>query len=449
MSTPYPTQSLDSSQYFDTFGDLLGRPWRGGLRLRDHKHLSSGNAIRPFPSGATALAIPLEQGRSRARPCVEPGQRVLKGEVIGVGDERNLWVHASSSGIVKAIAPVTVADRDAPVQAVHIATDGRDEWIARPTPGQPRTLAELADFSMRMGLAGLGGAGFPTGVKLAGAGLTDFLLINGAECEPFITCDDALMRERADMIVRAADFLADLLGAGRTLIGVEGNKPEAVRAVKQSITRAGSRLKVRRLPERYPAGGQPMLIRALCGRRLAPGQLPAAIGVQVLNVASLHALGRAVFAGEPLINRILTLTGSCAHPGNIEAPIGLAVRDLARFAGAETTDIHVGGPMMGRALDDARAVIGKTTGCLIYGARDWLPQPEPAGDCIRCNRCVDVCPMALQPMSLYAAVQDGQHRALKTLNLDACIECGACSLSCPARLPLRDSFRQGKRDLQS
>ncbi|NVK42959.1 MAG: electron transport complex subunit RsxC [Oceanospirillaceae bacterium] len=418
------------------------------MKLRDHKQLSSGKAIRRCPTPAIPLAIPLEQGRSRALPCVKPGERVLKGQVIGIGDGRNLWVHASTSGIVQSIGPAAVADRNTPAESVFIAADGKDEWIERQSLAAPRTVTELARYAMRMGLAGLGGAGFPTGLKLAGAERTDFLLINGAECEPFLTCDDALMRERADTIIQAADFLAALLGAGRTLIGVEGNKPEAIAALKSAIARAGSDVRVKRIPERYPAGGQPMLVRALCGRRLRPGQLPGNVGVQVLNVASLHALGRAVFAGEPLISRIVTLTGSCSHPGNVEVPIGLPVTQLAGIAGAVSQDIHVGGPMMGRALDAPEAVVSKTTSCLIYGAATWLPRPEPAGDCIRCNRCVDVCPMALQPMSLYTAAREKQMKTLKMMNLDACIECGACSLSCPARLPLRDSFRESKRELR-
>ncbi|GAA0686160.1 hypothetical protein GCM10009104_09950 [Marinobacterium maritimum] len=329
-----------------------------------------------------------------------------------------------------------------------LESDGLDRWGPREQANIPSSLSELAEYAMRMGLAGLGGAGFPTGLKLGGAGTPDLLLINGAECEPFLTCDDRLMRERAADVIQAADYLAKLSGVSNTFIGVESNKPEAIRSLRQATAAAGSSVKIRTLPARYPAGGQPMLVRALSGRRLRPGQLPAEIGVQVLNVASLYALGRAVFHGEPLISRVVTLTGRCKHPGNYEVPLGYPVNLLRKIAepDSDARDIHVGGPMMGRKLEEIDAVTGKTSSCLIFGANRLWPAKGDESDCIRCNRCVDACPMALQPMSLLEAARSRNQHDLKQLRLDACIECGACSQVCPSNLPLRDSFRAIKKE---
>jgi electron transport complex protein RnfC len=192
------------------------------------------------------------------------------------------------------------------------------------------------------------------------------------------------------------------------------------------------------------------MIKSLSGRNLAPGARPAEIGVLALNVATLHALGRAVFHAEPLISRVLTLTGGCERPGNVEVPIGYPVIALRAVAGAfaESQLTQVGGPMMGQPLPDPSAVISKTSSCLIFGAERYLPAAEPAGSCIRCNRCVDVCPMSLRPLDLYSAAQSQDQASLQALQLDACIECGSCTSSCPSNLPLRDSFRQSKMEMR-
>lgn len=424
--------------------------WRGGLKLKGYKQLSNSTPIAPLPAGHMLLAIPLERGRRCAQPCVQPGQYLRKGEVIGMGDGNTPWVHASTSGTVQQIAPAFAADSAEPVLAVFLRADGLDEWLTRPQLAPPQTPEALVERALQMGIVGLGGAGFPTGLKLAGAQQPDLLLINGAECEPFLTCDDRLMRERAEALIETADYLATLLGITQTRFGVETNKPEAMAALSDAARQARTPVEIRPLPTRYPAGGQPLMIKSLSGRNLAPGARPAEIGVLALNVATLHALGRAVFHAEPLISRVLTLTGGCERPGNVEVPIGYPVIALRAVAGAfaESQLTQVGGPMMGQPLPDPSAVISKTSSCLIFGAERYLPAAEPAASCIRCNRCVDVCPMSLRPLDLYSAAQSQDRASLQALQLDACIECGSCTSTCPSNLPLRDSFRQSKMEMR-
>ncbi|WP_137817868.1 electron transport complex subunit RsxC [Pseudomonas sp. 2FG] len=424
--------------------------WHGGLKLRGYKQLSNSKPIAPVAIGQIQMAIPLERGRRCAQPCVQPGQYVRKGEVIGIGDGNTPWVHASTSGIVEQIGLAFAADSPEPVMAVILHADGLDEWGARPVLAPPKTPEALVERALQMGIVGLGGAGFPTGLKLAGAQQPDLLLINGAECEPFLTCDDRLMRERAEALIETADYLATLLGITQTRFGIETNKPEAIAAMRDASRQARTQVEICPLPARYPAGGQPLLIKGLSGRNLAPGSLPAEIGVLALNVATLYALGRAIFHAEPLISRVLTLTGACERPGNVEVPIGYPVSALRALAGADPEGqlTQVGGPMMGHSLPAPTAVISKTSSCLIFGAERYLPATEPEGSCIRCTRCIDVCPMELRPLDLYAAAERNDHATLQTLRLDACIECGSCSSTCPSHLPLRERFRQSKAELR-
>lgn len=426
------------------------RSWHGGLKLRGYKQLSNASPIAPVAVGHIQLAIPLQRGRRCAQPCVQPGQYVRKGEVIGIGDGNIPWVHASTSGTVEQVGLAFAADSAEPVMAVILNADSLDEWIERPVLGPPQTPEALVERALQMGIVGLGGAGFPTALKLAGAQQPDLLLINGAECEPFLTCDDRLMRERAEALIETADYLASLLGITLTRFGIETNKPEAMTALRAAARHARTRVEICPLPERYPAGGQPLMIKSLSGRNLAPGTLPADIGVLALNVATLYALGRAIFHAEPLISRVLTLTGGCEHPGNVEVPLGYPVSELRKIAGADPAGrlTQVGGPMMGQPLPDPAAVISKTSSCLIFAAERYLPAAEPASSCIRCTRCVDVCPMSLRPLDLYSAAERNDHATLQTLRLDACIECGSCSSTCPSNLPLRERFRQSKTELR-
>ncbi|WP_200810994.1 electron transport complex subunit RsxC [Pseudogulbenkiania subflava] len=424
--------------------------WQGGIRLPGHKDLSNKTPIQSLSLAGVRLDIPLVNGRSRAEACVTVGQAVKKGEVIWRGPAGTVWVHASTSGVVCGLGEVRLAESDEPVACVSIEADGLDQWLAARAPAPSFDPAQLADFALQMGLVGLGGAGFPTGLKLAPRDAElDTLLINGAECEPFITCDDRLMRERAADIIATADYLGRVYSLKRVAIGVEPNKPEALASLRAVARAAGSAVEVVALPCRYPAGGQPLLVKSLSGRVLGPGMLPAELGLLVMNVATVYALGRAVFHGEPLVSRVVTLTGHVEQAGNVEAPVGLAVSHLLERARPRAGErgVQVGGPMMGRLLSHPEAVIGKTSSCLIVRSDELFPPRAQSGDCIRCNRCVDVCPMALQPLKLYEATNRADRQTLQQEQLGACIECGTCSQVCPSNLPLRDSFRHAKRTI--
>lgn len=249
------------------------RHWRGGIRLAGHKGLSNQHPIRTLPLDGYTVSIPLQHGRSHAEACVRIGQYVHKGEVIGHGPAGTVWAHASTSGTVTAIDACMPADGDQRQTAISIAADGLDDWAPPIFPAHPLTAEGLAEFALQRGLVGLGGAGFPTGLKLADASPVT-LLINGAECEPFLTCDDRLMQERAADIVAAAELLARVYAFSQVRIGVEPNKPQAMAALRHAAAAIRSQIEVHALPLRYPAGGQLLLVKSLTGRTLAPGRLP-------------------------------------------------------------------------------------------------------------------------------------------------------------------------------
>jgi len=398
----------------------LNRFWQGGVKLNDWKHLSNYVSIAEFKQQNAVLCIPLGDGRRMAKPCVSAGQYVLKGEVIARSNQAP-WVHASTSGHIAAIDKIQLADRGLDVDAIVLKADGLDLEKPESNHQVPTSLIELASLCQRMGITGLGGAGFPTSLKLASAGGIDTLLINGAECEPFITCDDRLMRERSDRVIRTAAWLKQLLTLDTVCIGVEPNKPEAIRALRGSIRQQGAAVKVEKLPHRYPAGGQPLLIKSLTGRHLRPNLLPQDIGVMVMNVATLHALGEAAFNGKPLTSRIVTLTGAVERPANLEVPIGTSVAVLINHVGLEKScnGIQAGGPMIGRQLDSLNSTISKTSGCLIARSEHYTPTPPPASECINCNRCIDTCPMQLKPQNLYKALLAEDHQRLQMDELNA------------------------------
>ncbi|MDK2122559.1 electron transport complex subunit RsxC [Parachitinimonas caeni] len=422
--------------------------WRGGVHLPDQKHLSNRRHIRHAPL-PRMLCVPLGWNGREAQPVVVPGQRVLKGQAIASGVGTAVWVHAPTSGIVKRIMPVPVAPGTQMPTCIVIESDGEDEWgMLEPLAREETSIDTLSAFLMQKGLVGLGGAGFPTGLKLKGGDRTiDTLVVNGAECEPFITCDDRLMRERALSVLQGVQVLANTLQVDRVRIGIEDNKPTAIRRMQEACAQIHSNIEVVEIPTRYPAGSLRHLVKALTGRTIPEGALPAAIGVTALNVATAFAVGQAVLEGRPLISRIVTVTGLCERPGNFEVPIGMGVRQLIGLAlpQPDARGVHVGGPMMGESLAHRMSVVAKTTSCLIVGARSLLPpRPEPT-PCIRCSRCADACPVGLQPMELFRASSNDNRPLLATLKINSCIECGACSYVCPSNIPLRDTFRQQKR----
>ncbi|HRP95454.1 MAG TPA: electron transport complex subunit RsxC [Rhodocyclaceae bacterium] len=426
--------------------------FHGGVKPESHKTESAGVPIRTAPL-PRRLVVPLRQNaRASARCRVEPGQRVLKGECIGEAEGTlGTAVHAPTSGTVVDIADHPMAHPSGlPTRCIVIEPDGEDRWIAR-APFVHRAPARQAtlDYLRDSGIVGMGGAAFPSHIKVGDGSGIETLVINGAECEPWITCDDRLMRERADAIIGGAAVLFELLGARRILVGIEDNKPEAIAAMSAAAARVDTPVEVVAVPTLYPAGGEKQLIRVLTGIEIPHGKLGTQYGVQCFNVGTAHAVFRALRFGEPIVSRIVTLTGNVRHPGNYEALIGTPLEDLIALAEPlPGTDRYIlGGPMMGLALPDLSVPLLKGSNCVIAASPALIPPPQPELPCIRCGACARACPAELQPLELYWFSRSRNFGKAQEYHLFDCIECGACAFVCPSHIPLVDYFRFAKSEI--
>ncbi|QID18134.1 electron transport complex subunit RsxC [Nitrogeniibacter mangrovi] len=426
--------------------------FNGGVKPETHKNESADTPIRTAPLPARLL-VPLRQSaRTTARCIVEPGQKVLKGERIGEPDDAlSTAVHAPTSGTVIGIELHTMAHASGlGTRCVIIEPDGEDRWI-EPRPGDlsgaPREeqLAWLRDC----GVVGLGGATFPSHIKVGRGTGIDTLVLNGAECEPWITCDDRLMRERADSILAGAVLLKSLVGAQRIVVGIEDNKPEAIAAMEQAAGALDADIRITAIPAIYPAGGEKQLIRVLTGIEIPHGKLGGDFGVQCFNVGTAHAVHRAIVHGEPLISRVVTLTGNVAEAGNVEALIGTPIADLLEQAGPrEDTDrILLGGPMMGFEMPQGDVPLAKGSNCVIACSPALFPPPPPEMNCIRCGACARACPADLQPFELYWFSRAKNFGKAQEYHLFDCIECGCCAYVCPSHIRLVDYYRFSKSEI--
>ena len=428
--------------------------FKGGVHPPEHKSESSGRPIHPAPL-PKQLVIPLRQHIGNpAKPVVEVGDRVLKGQMIAAADGYiSAAVHASSSGTVTAIGPALVPHISGlPDDCITLETDGRDEWIVH-APIDYRAM-EPAELRMRlrdMGIAGLGGAVFPSAVKLdpGAARHCPTLIINGGECEPWITCDDLLMRTRADEILQGVAIMRHLLGSTEVLVGIEDNKPEAIAAMRAAAAQVDFPVEVVPVPARYPGGGAKQMIETLTGKQVPSGKLSTDIGIQVFNVGTAHALARAVHHGEPLISRLVTVTGHVLRPQNFEVLIGTPMRLLIALAGEREgmTGVLMGGPMMGVPMASLDVPVVKATNCILAKSKELFPPPPKALPCIRCTRCADACPAELQPQELYRFAKAGDFGRAQEYHLFDCIECGCCSYVCPSHIPLVDYYRYAKSEI--
>ncbi|MFQ2028907.1 electron transport complex subunit RsxC [Aeromonas veronii] len=429
--------------------------FHGGIHPADNKLQSSQSPV--VDAGLPPrLIIPLRQHAGPAGDLlVQVGDKVKKGQPLTrYAKGRIVPVHASTSGTITEIGNHTVAHPSGLGDLCVILTpDGEDEWGER--NGKPDywnlERGELLERIQQAGVAGLGGAVFPTHSKLDGRGqLTEILIVNGLECEPYITTDDRLMQQYADEIMDGIRVLKHLLKPKLTLIGVEDNKPEAIEQLTHHAT--DEDVLVKTVPTKYPSGGAKQTIELLTGRQVPKGGRAVDIGIMVLNVATVFAIKRAIIDGEPLIERIVTLTGdSFKKPGNAWVRLGTPVRWLLqRFELQPEAEQRVimGGPMMGFTLPHAMVPVVKATNCLLAPTQAELPAPGPEQPCIRCSACADACPATLLPQELYWYSRAKEYDKAEKLNLMDCIECGACAWVCPSEIPLVQYYKIAKDDIR-
>lgn len=438
----------------------------GGIHPPERKARSTRTplATAPLPRRVT---IPLVQHIGMpAEPLVSIGQRVRTGEMIARAQGMvSAHVHASITGIVSAIAEYPVPHPSAAVgesRALCIVIDAESDesWIRMP----PLNWRENDDDTLiarlrESGVVGLGGAGFPTAVKaqVRQRHAIDTLIVNAAECEPYITADDMALRTYTADILEGARLLAGLCGAERILIGIEDNKIDAIDALRQALGNPSdgdtASIAVKVIATRYPSGGEKQLVQLLTGREVPSRGLPADVGVLCHNPGTLLAALRAVRDGEPLISRIVTLTGEALErPGNVVARIGTPIHELLAFAGLQSERLSrliMGGPMMGVTLDSDALPLTKTGNCLIAATSEELPPAPPEQPCIRCGACESACPASLLPQQLYWFGKSREHDKAELFNLFDCIECGACAYVCPSHIPLVSYYRASKSEIRA
>ncbi|HDL7842890.1 TPA: electron transport complex subunit RsxC, partial [Yersinia enterocolitica] len=428
----------------------------GGIHPPEMKLQSSRVPMR-IATLPEQLIVPLQQHLGpEGELRVSTGERVLKGQPLTVGRGRTVPVHAPTSGVITAIAPHTTAHPSGLAElCVHITPDGEDRW---------REQQPWADYSLRdktallerihqAGIAGLGGAGFPTASKLQG-GLNSVttLIINAAECEPYITADDRLMQEHASEVVLGTQILMYLLQPQQVLIGIEDNKPEAIAALQHAL-RGQDEIQLRVIPTKYPSGGAKQLTKILTGKEVPFGKHSSSIGVLMQNVGTVVAIKRAIIDDEPLIERVVTLTGDAlSKPGNFWARIGTPVLHLLKLAGFTPQNqpmVIMGGPLMGFTLPSLDVPIVKISNCILAPTEAEMGLSEPEQSCIRCGLCVDACPAGLLPQQLYWFSRGEEHEKARNHNLFDCIECGACAYVCPSNIPLVQYYRQEKAEIRT
>lgn len=432
----------------------------GGIKPPDAKQASTLSQIRQAAI-PPLLVLPVAQHLGQAAsPCVRVGDRVLKGQIIArPASGLSVPLHASSSGRVQAIEPRLLPQAlGEQGLSIVIATDGQDQAVEpQPLPDAfNQTPERLREAIQMAGIVGLGGAVFPTYFKLiAHQQPVATLILNGAECEPYISADDRLMRERAPQVWQGGILLAKALGAQQIWLAIEDNKPEALQALSQSLSEleipAGLDLQLKPIPTRYPSGGAKQLIQILTGLQVPAGQRALDLGLQVQNVGTAYAVYRALIEGEPLISRITTLTGNnLTHQANLEVRLGTPVIELLHAQGLKRSGLPLimGGPLMGFLLPSSQVPVVKATNCILAPAQhEWQP-PGQERACIRCGDCQPACPVGLLPQQLYWYSKSENWEQSRQHHLPDCIECGACAYVCPSDIPLVQYFRFGKQQLQ-
>jgi len=427
---------------------------RGGVHPEGRKDLSADISVRVLPL-PKYLFVPLQQHiGAPATPVVNVGDHVLKGQLIAAAQGAvSSSIHAPTSGVITALGDHAAPHPSGlPVPTITLESDGNETWVKTETVADPFVLSaeEIAARVASAGIVGLGGATFPAALKLnlsRNSGVQT-LIMNGGECEPYLTCDDRIMRERALEIVEGIRLIALAVAAKEVLVGIEDNKPEAIAAMQSAAK--GSEVKVVSMPSMYPMGSEKQIIQVLTGKEIPAGGRPADIGVLVHNVATAFAVQQAIRYGRPLLSRIVTVSGGAIKAAcNVEALVGTPVQELIEFAGGYSqpaTRLVLGGPMMGQQFTNTSVPVVKGTSGVLALTSKEIGQAE-ASPCIRCSTCVRACPVGLLPLEMAAHIRTSNLAGAVTLGLKDCISCGSCSYVCPAHIPLVHYFNYAKGDL--
>ncbi|WP_199483794.1 electron transport complex subunit RsxC [Vibrio owensii] len=429
----------------------------GGVHPAENKKQSNKTELvhAAIPS---EIVLPLKQHIGKAgNLLIAVGDTVLKGQQLTASDSGfTVPVHAPTSGQVTAIEPRTVAHPSGLSELCAVITpDGNDTWCEKtPVADYTQVSADaLIDVIRLAGISGMGGAGFPTAKKIqSGIARTEILIVNAAECEPYITADDKLMQEHADELIQGIEIVEHILKPKLTIIGIEDNKPAAIKALEQAAMNKD--IVIRVIPTKYPSGGEKQLIKILTNKEVPSGAIPADIGILVQNVGSLYSIKRAVIDGEPVVNRIVTLTGKTfKQPRNVWTLLGTPVQALLDEFGYKADKklqrLIMGGPMMGFTLPHAQVPITKTANCILAPKRREIASDQYEMECIRCSQCAEACPASLLPQQLQWYAKSQEYEKLEELNLKDCIECGACAFVCPSEIPLVQYYRQAKAEIRT
>lgn len=426
---------------------------RGGVHLNHQKNTAElETVVMPAPD---TVYIPMSQHiGAPCNPTVKKGDTVFVGTLIGEpGGFVSAPVHSSVSGTVSDVKDLTIGNGTLQ-KYVIINSDGKMEKDPSLKPFSVENHADLVEAAKQCGLVGLGGAGFPAHIKLSPSGETkiDTLIINAAECEPYITSDYRECVESLKDVVEGVYLIKENLGIERAVIGVESNKPKAIELLMQVAADRRDKddsIKIMKLPSKYPQGAEKVIIYSATGRKLPAGKLPSDVGCIVMNITSVATLYRFITTGMPLVSKRITVDGTAvAEPKNLSVPIGTPIKEILNFAGVNTEQadrILMGGPMMGSPVVSADSVLEKRNNAILV-MKDPKPQPQTA--CIRCGRCASACPMTLYPAMVETALTLGNYEKLNSLNINYCMECGCCSYVCPAKRPLTQVMRTAKAEIR-